>query len=410
MHVSQLGGARTFLELLDTPAAYAGQALKLAKVNAGETGISLDLLLSFTDWYAGGAPTSYPWEFEAELPFTPDAVFLSPIIKNAIGQYHCYVLDTQSDTFHRYNITTKEYHRLADLTIARSFFTYRPPALSPNGEKLACFAGDNSRIEIYDIETNVWTASTVPPGTIGGKLVWTDNDTIWAARLSGTFKFYRYVVSTTTWTQFANTHAATQYNPQAIACSPDGLILYAGGAGAFYYTVIKYIIATDTYSEMAPSSTYLGSQRRVFFHSDRIRIWYTYEGDWAIHYFKCEDETIHVNQFPANPQRNKPSNWVFGAYELSACLWEARTAAPRLMSYFGSGSWRLAQETLTGYNLVVFKKPADGYSIQAVDKANGLFIPIPLFSTLVLPAGTWEFFYPKDGDYTKLKISGSALK
>ncbi|GAI94335.1 unnamed protein product, partial [marine sediment metagenome] len=75
-----------------------------------------------------------------------------------------------------------------------------------------------------------------------------------------------------------------------------------------------------------------------------------------------------------------------------------------------SGSWRLAQKTLTDYNLVVFKKPADGFSIQAVDKINGHFIPIPLFSTLVLPAGTWEFFYPKDGDYTKLKISGSELK
>ena len=404
------GGAATFLDLLDTPETYSGQALKLAKVNAGEDGLNLGLLLSFTDWYAGGAPTSYPWEFEAALPFTPEAVFLSPILKNAMGQYYCYLVGTYPDTFYLYNITTKQYHRLADLSVAYSQFTYRPIALSPNGEKLACFASDGSRIEVYDIEANTWTVSTAPPAQIGGKLVWVDDDTIWTTNRSGTFKFFRYVVSTTTWTQFTNSHAATQFNPQTIACNDDGSILYCAGAGSFYYTVIKYVISTDTYSEMSPQSTYLGSQRRVFYCSDRVRIWYTFEGDWKAHYFKCEDETIHVDQFPANPQRDKPSLWAFSAYELSACLWEARATAPRLMSYFGSGSWRLAQKTLTDYNLVVFKKPADGFSIQAVDRVNGHFIPIPLFSTLVLPAGTWEFFYPKDGDYTKLKIAGSVLK
>ncbi|MBA7482567.1 hypothetical protein ES707_18059 [subsurface metagenome] len=80
------------------------------------------------------------------------------------------------------------------------------------------------------------------------------------------------------------------------------------------------------------------------------------------------------------------------------------------MSYSGTGYWRLAQKTLTDYNLVVFKKPADGYDILAIDKVNGFTVPIDLFSVLCLPAGTWEFFYPKDGDYTKLKISGSVLK
>ncbi|GAJ07904.1 unnamed protein product, partial [marine sediment metagenome] len=99
------GGASTFLDLLDTPETYAGQSLKLAKVNAGEDGLNLGLLLSFTDWYAGGAPTSYPWEFEAALPFTPEAVFLSPILKNAMGQYYCYLVGTYPDTFHLYNIT-----------------------------------------------------------------------------------------------------------------------------------------------------------------------------------------------------------------------------------------------------------------------------------------------------------------
>ena len=130
------GGAATFLDLLDTPETYTGQALKLAKVNAGETELSLDLLLSFTDWYAGGAPTSYPWEFEAALPFTPlsEGVFFSPILKNVMGQYYCYLTSAENDTFYLYNITTKQYHRLADQTIAGAFL-YRPPALSPDKNK-----------------------------------------------------------------------------------------------------------------------------------------------------------------------------------------------------------------------------------------------------------------------------------
>lgn len=406
------GGAETFLGLLDTPGTYTGQALKLAKVNAGETALSLDLLLSFTDWYAGGAPTSYPWEFEAPLPFTPatEGVFFSPILKNAMGQYYCYVVGFDHDTFYLYNITTKQYHRLADLNVIRSQYVYRPIALSLDGKKLACGAGDRNRIEIYDIEANTWTVSSVAPTEIRGILVWVDDDTIWTTNRSTTFKVYRYVISTDTWTQFTNNRAATVYNGQAIACSPDGATLYIGGVGSFYYTVIKYVISTDTYSEMSPQSTYLGQQRRVFYCADRIRLWYTFEGDYAVHYFKCEDETIHDTQFPTNPQRDKPSAWALGVYELSACLGHYRAAAPRIMSYFGSGSWRLAQKVLTDYNLVVFRKPADGYSISAVDKVNSHFVPIFLFSTLALPAGTWEFFYPKDGDYTKLKISGSVLK
>jgi len=55
-------------------------------------------------------------------------------------------------------------------------------------------------------------------------------------------------------------------------------------------------------------------------------------------------------------------------------------------------------------------KPTDGFAILAIDQVNGFTIPIYRFTTLALPAGTWEFFYPKDGDYTKLKISGSELK
>jgi len=397
-------GITTFLELTDTPSSFTGQALKLAKVNAGETALSLDLLLSFTDWYAGGAPTTYPWEFEANFPVAPpsEGIFFSPILKNIQGQYYCYVVSFTPDTFYLYNITTKQYHRLADLNVANTAFSYRSPALSPDGKKLACVSGDAMSVEIYDIEANTWTDSPDAPAQIQ-HAVWLDDDTIWTHRTGGTCKFFEYIVSTTVWSQFANSLAVDSSSGQALACSPDKTTLYAGGIGTHYYKIVKYVIATDTYSELT-----LSPERRVFHSADRIRLWHT-SGEY-VHYFKCEDETTQTNLMPPNPQRDKASNLALGVYELTACLGHYRNAAPRIMSYFGSGSWRLASKVLTDYNLAVFKKPNDGFEIKAVCKASNYFVPIPLFSTLTLPAGTWEFFYPKDGDYTKLKISGSVLK
>ncbi|MBA7686005.1 hypothetical protein ES703_94436 [subsurface metagenome] len=283
--------------------------------------------------------------------------------------------------------------------------------MSPDGTKLAAQGQNNKNIlYIYDIEANSWSSSPAAPQidttdvTIQAE-VWADNDTIWCAVRTTILKCFRYVVSTTTWTQFTNSVTAAVDNPQAMGITPDETALYFGNCGADYHSYCKYVIATDTYSYGD-----MGSQRRFLLCADRIRLWYTFEGDGAFHYFKCEDETTHTNQFPANPQSTPPSSWNTGVYELSAAICHARSAEPLNMSYSGTGYWKLAEKVLTDYNLVIFKKPADGYAILAIDKVSGFTIPIYLFSTLTLPAGTWEFFYPKDGDYTQLVISGSELK
>ena len=82
------GGAATFVELKDTPETYSGQKGKLAKVKATEDGIDLSLLLSFTDWYAGGVPTDFPWVFEANMPCAWANPQFSSIVKNCIGSVH----------------------------------------------------------------------------------------------------------------------------------------------------------------------------------------------------------------------------------------------------------------------------------------------------------------------------------
>ena len=402
----------TLLELTDTPASYAGQALKLLKVNAGETASVFDLLLSFTDWYAGGAPTSYPWEFEADNPvaFT-DGPFFSPMIKNDIGQYIVYAGYYDSTRFYRYNLTTKQWTRLADSPTA---IVNSGIAMSPDGSKLIATGLNQNELRIYDVELNTWTTSPDAPLLSGAApqifgVVFADNDTVWCqVRKSGPYevKFYRYVISTTTWTAFANSIAdPADSNSQAMSISSDGLKLYAGAVGANYYSLYRYVISTDTYTQLT-----IGSGRRFLYSCDRTaKLWWWDSVVPRYGYFNCDTEANVLDVFPENTQRNKPSNLTCGVFGTTGIIVNARTTEPRNMSYFGTGSWRLASRTLTDYNLVVFKKPADGYAISAVDKVNGYYVPIHLFSNLVLPAGTWEFFYPKDGDYTEVAITAAKL-
>ncbi|MBA7476578.1 hypothetical protein ES707_11966 [subsurface metagenome] len=407
------GGAASFLDLTDTPETYAGQALKLVKVNVGETALSLDLLLSFTDWYAGALPTDYPWVFEANNPVAADSQF-SAMFRNAIGQYVCYAGMYNVQRFYRYNLTTKQWHRLAD-----------PPVVligclshSPDEKKLAALSVATNILRIYDIEANTWTSSPAAPQmdavdvTISS-CVWADDDTIWCqVNKSATSKkkCYKYVVSTSTWTQYTNDLTpADAGGSNAMAITPDGTTLYFAPCGADYNDCSKYVISTDTYS----LGVSLGASNYFPYAHARHFIWYgSTVGGYAqiINYIKCEDESTVTGVFPTNPQRNKPTSLRAAVYGTTRVIVFYRTTEPKNMSYSGTGYWKLGQQVLTDYNLVVFKKPADGYAILAIDKVNNHTVPIYIFSTLVLPAGTWEFFYPKDGDYTQLKISGSVLK
>jgi len=191
--------------------------------------------------------------------------------------------------------------------------------------------------------------------------------------------------------------------------TPDGTALYFGNCGATYYNASKYVIATDTYTEpinLSPNNYFGLSQAQH-------RLWYglVQESKAQItRYVDLSDESVSEIVLPSNAQRTRPTNIRAGIFETTMAIIDYRSAEPKNMSYSGTGYWKLVEKVLTDYNLVVFSKPADGYAILAIDKVNGLTIPIYIFSTLTLPAGTWEFFYPQDGDYTQLKISGSELK
>ena len=413
------GGVSTFTGLTDTPNTYAGQGGKLAKVKSGEDGMELGLLLTFADWYSGGLPASYPWTLIGSIPFTMtnDIPVFSPILKNEDGEYYVYVGSLGDTLLWKYNLTTGHWLQLASAGSILSI-SVSSLAISPNDAKLAATSGTRDRLQVYDIETDTWLTTAIAPNLDGETpdvltCVWSDDDTIWVfvRKMSNpkNSKVYRYVVSTTTWTAFANsTGIISHYNGYCCAAiKTDKTAVYIGGVGAGEEYYLKYTIATDNYdvTGLAASAHYYRMADR---NSNKLWYWATTANNFR--YVDVDDESIHVDRFEDNPQRNKTTNIVIGVYEESVCIALHRTAEPFLWTYTGSGMWKLGERVLTDYNLAVFQKPADGYAILAVDKIHDYIIPIVLFTTLCLPAGTWEFFYPKDGDYTQLVISGSELK
>ncbi len=406
------GGASTFLDLKDTPETYVGQSGKLSKVKATEDGIELNLLLSFTDWYAGAVPTSHPWEFEAPKPQTSGDIYFSPIIKNEIGQFIVYVaLAYDTQYFYRYNITTKQWHRLAD---SPAPLYHSGLALSPDGSKLVGVGINDKYLYIYGIEANAWTTSPAAPQIDAADVgilptVWTDDDTIWCqVRKSPKVKCFRYVVSTTTWTAFANDISPVTTQGIGMSVNSAGTILYVGDIGAAAENFLKYTIATDAYDVTGT----LGGGYKAMYASDRnARLWSHNAAGGAFGYWNCDTDVMVWGLFEANA-----SETVVGRYgtiyngDKGIIGWCISASEPSNMSYFGTGTWKLAEKVLTDYNLVLFKKPTDGFAIIAIDKVNGYTLPIYVFRNEILPAGTWEFFYPKDGDYTQLVISGSELK
>lgn len=374
-------------------------------------------------FYNGEVPTDIVWAFESPIPFTLNQlVFFSPILKTEGGEYYVYVIG-QDTKFYQYNITRARWTRLAEPAYSGgaglpASFSSRSLALSPNGKKLACCSEIDTaedggrRIEIYNRETGLWSASSQAPDLIGAQpaylqsLVWVDDDTIWAwarrtSQGSNRGQCYRYVVSTDTWTTFANeTLVQTAFQGWNCAMNADGTVIFGGGIGATSRNYCKYTIATDTYD-------FAGSLAagRFFVKSpaDRFNLWYVIVTGDRQSYLQCPDESTHENIFAENTERdgNRDKFAVFGEYY---CLCHARDTAPRLMSFYGTGMYRLVTKVFTSNNMMVFNKPDDGFPVEAIEETLGFHIPAFNYDTLTLPAGSWKFYYHKDGDYSELEL------
>jgi len=414
-------GVSSFLGLADAPHSYSGQSKKVARVNTGENALEFGgPPLGFVNFYNGAAPTDFPWNFETAAPWTyVTGPFFSPIIKNAINQMEVYVIDFGTN-FWKYNIDTKHWTKLASPNYTGTGCS-RQLAFSPDGAKLACTseqypgADGGRRISIYTIATDTWTDSSQCPQIAGNdayvrSLVWQDNNTIWAwakrAQVNHTFQCKKYTPSTDTWTSFANTFLSGYATGTPAAIKADGSVVFGGGIGAAIQNYCKYTVATDTYD--AAGTIGAGRQPITAAAWERNRLWFASSSTWQPGYLNVETEVATGGVFPVNPERTIAG--TYGFYLTTAAIMQAKGTEPSLMTYIGTGTWRLAQQALSQRALVLVDKPDDGYAVLATEPTLLRTIPFYAYSSVTVPAGTWSFYYPKSGDYTKIKLYYSLLE
>ncbi|MDP2729131.1 MAG: hypothetical protein Q8O55_01455 [Dehalococcoidales bacterium] len=277
------------------------------------------------------------WISEAASPEAWNTIFFSPVMSNG----NVYITGWETVSFYRYNVGTKVWTVLAD-----------PPAqiwgaisLSPDGTRLTAHGINGSVLYIYNIAGNSWTSSSAAPVFVatGGSAdiqvtVWYDNDTIWchAREGGGTTrnKCYRYVISTDTWTQFASVYVlGPGNNSGGMSINTALTALYFGKvhAGADRHHGVKYVIATDTYSQIMVTSGFVYN-----YASDRnARLWVLDELNSFLgtRYFDCDAEVTVVSLFADDAARTRNAQLVAsGFYALSLMIAHHMNAEPKIRS------------------------------------------------------------------------------
>jgi len=379
--------------------------------------------LTFTKFWNGAVdtPSDFPWSFESPLPFTEDgAIWFSHVFINGAGEREVYVIDRSDTNFWRYNINRKRWTKLANPNYDAESCE-RSLVINPTGSKVWCISDrrnpgytNGSRLSCYDIAQNTWTDSAQAPDVPGLGLsalcsfcFADDDDEIWVwarDRNNLTGCCLRYVPSTTTWTAFANVTGVQNYW-QAFNAGYAAGVVFGGGIGfAGGYQYWKYTIATDTYAAGVTHSPWRFCQ-----HQAGDYMPYYQNITFRLGYLKVSDETFHDDFYPVNAIATKGYSPAF-SLDLLVCLNWAWATSPEIMSYIGTGMWKLAEITLSGFNLLVFYKTNDGFCVSAIETTKEFHVPVPNYDCIALPAGTWAFYYPKDGDYTKVDLYRSALE
>ena len=246
------------------------------------------------------------WTAVADVPFVPvGALYFSQIIGADF-----YVIDRDFN-FYSCHIPTGVWTHLTNppfvgTNVYRSL-TYR------NGLIYCIDEGGGAepvgrRISWYDPSTTLW-ASSSQVGGVGQyqnikSFCFTDDDTIWAwvkrnAQLR--MKCVRYVISTDTWTEFANdTGVLASNQARCAAINAAGTIVYCGEQGAAAGCYGSYTIATDAYAQSAAHGGYV-----YCWAHDPERLWYATSGgvitDRRYGYFDIEAIAFHDDYWLAGP-------------------------------------------------------------------------------------------------------------
>jgi len=197
---------------------------------------------------------------------------------------------------------------------------------------------NGTRLYIYDISTGWATSALTPAAWMISSMVWADDDTIWVnVRSIPNVKYYKYVVSTNTWTAYPNSFAPAITYGICTCISTDGTRLYSGTNGLPSH---KYTIATDTYAAgptLAASYTFIWS-------ADRHKLWFgTHRAlpvphDNITRWLNPDTEVLEGDVFPEYAPATRGFNLAAGVYGMTMCIANFMVAAPEILSITLAGA------------------------------------------------------------------------
>jgi len=280
------------------------------------------------------------WTAEENWPEAWAVITFSPIVVES-GEYIVYVGGVTITKFYKYNLDTNTWTELTDPPAA----LYAQLSMSPDETKLAGHVANGTQLFIYTISGNSWASSSVAPQMNGNNImiqstVWADdNDTVWCQVRASvgatlTVKFFKYVVSIDTWTQYTNSVTPATHNSICLCINTAGTILYAGQCGATYRATTKYTIATDTYG----SGPTLPSAYYFTLSADQHKLWYgpkrtSPAAHVTITNFVNPDTEGFEGVFPELDAANKPSNLSTGVYGVVVAIADYKISEPKNWSY-----------------------------------------------------------------------------
>ena len=217
------------------------------------------------------------WAAQANIPWAlVGGLYFSPIIDTEV-----YIVDN-GQNFYRFNIGTQQYTALANVPFS-GLNCYR--ALRYRNGLLYCINEGGGaepigrRISWYNPTTNVWASSSQVPFGVSFFLniksfCFIDDDTIWAwVKRNGfiRFKCVRYVISTDTWTEFANdTGVIANGVAQSAIMNAAGTQVFGVHMGLSSTRYGIYTIATDAYTYSPVIGSIVWTQV-----GDPLRFWFT---------------------------------------------------------------------------------------------------------------------------------------
>lgn len=271
------------------------------------------------------------WAAVADVPFVPvGTLYFSQIIGAEF-----YMVD-RGFNFYRYHIGTGVWTQLANTPFIGTGI-YR--SLAYRNGMLYCIDDDGAgwgglRISWYNPATDVWASSAQVPFVVSGyrrirSFCFADNDTIWAwvqLFAGNRVKCVRYVISTDTWTEFANdTGVLAVAQARSAAINAAGTMVYCGEMGAAAGRYGRYTIAGDLYWQSGAPPT----ARNYCWVHDPQRLWYYPTGVPIVNmrygYFDIEALAYNDDYWEAGPPSRTAIAYL--GSDLEAIVCEAQAIA-----------------------------------------------------------------------------------